>query len=314
MPSGRGWGFSVFGLLNIDKPGGITSRDVVDRVARLVKPDKVGHAGTLDPLATGVLVVCIGRATRLVPYIQEQTKIYRAVFRLGWTSDTDDVDGEARELADAPPVTRAALEAKLPEFTGSIEQVPPRFSAVKVKGRRAYDLARRGERPELAPRTVQVHGMRIVGLEYPELTLEIECGSGTYVRAIGRDLARAVGSAAVMTELRRLAVGVFREETAIRADGLSHAVVRRELLPPALALAGRVCCTLSDAELQRLKQGRDVPWGGVSIRSGDPAAGFSHRPGDPEADPLVAVFDGNGGLIAVGERQQTRLVPRQVFA
>lgn len=306
----------MFGLLNIDKPVGSTSRDVVTRVESLVKPDKVGHAGTLDPLATGVLVLCVGRATRLVPYIQEQPKSYRAHFRLGCTSKTDDVEGEIRELTDAPEVTRSALESAIPRFVGHIEQVPPLYSAVKIKGRRAYNLARRGKQPVLAPRTVHVHTIEIVDYSYPCLTLDIECGSGTYIRAIGRDLGQALGSGAVMTELRRLRVGRFSVENAVNWKELSRECVEGQLLPASLALAGRPCCTVSDAERLRLTHGRDIPLPEVS----SPPFGIAGATDIPdstvesEAAPLVAVLDGNGDLVAVAEAVQTRLVPRQVFA
>ena len=294
----------MFGLLNIDKPRGVTSRDVVDRVARLVKPHKVGHAGTLDPLATGVLVLCVGRATRLVPYIQEQPKEYRAAFRFGCTSDTDDIEGDVRELADAPEVSREGVQTAIPDFVGKIQQVPPRFSAVKIKGRRAYELARRGKEPELAARTVHVDRIDVVAFEYSMLTLDIECGSGTYVRAIGRDLGRAVGSGAIMTELRRERIGVFRAENALSGNELDRESIERGLLPPAMALAGRPCWTISDADALPLTQGRDLPICKARIHAAHPPADGS----------LSAVVNQNGVLVAVVKRVQDRLVPRQVFA
>jgi tRNA pseudouridine55 synthase len=301
----------MFGLLNIDKPAGVTSRDVVNRVARLVKPHKVGHAGTLDPLATGVLVLCVGRATRLVPYIQEQPKTYRAVFRFGCTSDTDDVAGDVIELSRAGEVTLDMLQAALPRFIGRIEQVPPRFSAVKIKGRRAYDLARRGKQPDLSPRTVEVHGIEVIKFTYPSLTLEIDCGSGTYVRAIGRDLGQAVGSGAIMTQLRRLRIGVFRVEDALDGNGLNRESVERALLPAALALAGRPCCTVTEPELSLLKHGRDVPCGKAEFQSAQ--ADSPVGPREPVENLLVSVVDENGRLVAVADKVRERLVPRQVF-
>src|SRR5262245_35406014 len=200
----------MFGLLNIDKPAGLTSRDVVSRVQRLVRPQKVGHAGTLDPLATGVLVVAVGPATRLVEYVQRMPKTYQGTFLLGRTSDTEDVEGEVVEL-DSPPVpTRAEIDAALPRFIGTIEQRPPAYSALKVAGRRAHKLARRGEAVELAPRPVEIHAIELLRYEYPEMELRIDCGSGTYVRSLGRDVAEAVDTGAVMAALRRLAIGPFQ--------------------------------------------------------------------------------------------------------
>jgi len=170
---------SLFGLLNLNKPPGVTSRRVVDRVQRLVKPAKVGHAGTLDPLASGVLVLGIGPATRLVEYVQEMPKHYRATFLLGRTSTTEDVDGDVTELDGAVPPKRERLERVAEEMTGEIEQRPPIYSALKVSGRRAYDLARAGGRVELAPRTVRIDRLEIVRYEYPELCLDVTCGGGT---------------------------------------------------------------------------------------------------------------------------------------
>ena len=185
-----------FGILNVDKPTGITSRDAVNRVERLFGKVKCGHAGTLDPLATGVLVICVGPATRLIQYVQRLPKQYRAVFQLGRESVTDDVEGEVELVAGAPEPTRAEIEAALPQFLGDILQRPPAHSAIKVDGQRAYDLARRGEEFELPARTISIYRLEVLRYEYPELELAIECGSGTYVRSLGRDLAAALGTAA----------------------------------------------------------------------------------------------------------------------
>jgi tRNA pseudouridine55 synthase len=211
----------LFGLLNLNKPPGVTSRRLVDRVQRLVKPAKVGHAGTLDPLASGVLVLGIGPATRLVEYIQEMPKHYRATFLLGRTSTTEDIDGEVTELEDAVPPTRERLERIAEEMTGEIEQRPPIYSALKVSGRRAYALARAGQQVELAPRMVRIHCLRIVRYEYPELCLDVACGGGTYVRSLGRDLAERAGTAAVMSALERTAIGRFVVADALEASRLT---------------------------------------------------------------------------------------------
>ena len=189
----------MFGLLNINKPSGITSRRVVDRVARLVKPLKAGHAGTLDPLASGVLVVCVGQATRLIEYVQRMPKRYRATFLLGRSSPTEDVEGEVSELAGAPEPSRAQIEQAAQGMLGQLAQRPPAFSAIKVAGRRSYDLARAGQAVELEPRTITVYGIDLIAYRYPELELDIRCGSGTYVRTLGRELAERLGSCAVMS-------------------------------------------------------------------------------------------------------------------
>ncbi len=194
------------GWLVIDKPAGITSSRVVVQLRRATGI-KAGHAGTLDPLATGVLIVCLGPATRLIDVIHRQTKGYRARFLLGKQSDTDDIEGTVTDVVDARPVTRGDVEHALPRFVGKIAQVPPQFSAVHVQGRRAYQLARAGQEVEIEPREVEVFRLELLSFAYPELEVEIECGSGTYVRSIGRDLGALLGTGAGMSQLVRTRVG-----------------------------------------------------------------------------------------------------------
>jgi tRNA pseudouridine55 synthase len=187
-----------FGVLNVYKPAGLTSRDAVDRVERLVRPAKAGHAGTLDPLATGVLVICVGQATRLIRFVQQMRKRYLATFLLGQSSETDDVEREVVAIPNAVVPTRALIDSTLPQFVGEIQQRPPAHSAIKIAGRRAYKLARKGVNLDLAARTVTIHQLDVLRYEYPELDLDIECGSGTYIRALGRDLGNALGTAALI--------------------------------------------------------------------------------------------------------------------
>ncbi len=170
-----------FGLLNINKPTGRTSRWVVDQVQRLVRPAKAGHAGTLDPLASGVLIVCIGKATRLIDYVQEMLKHYRAVFLLGRNSPTEDIEGIVTELIEPPVPSLAEIESAAVNFVGETQQRPPAFSALKVDGQRAYKLARRGQTVELQPRPITVHSLQVIDYAYPALTLDIQCSGGTYV-------------------------------------------------------------------------------------------------------------------------------------
>jgi tRNA pseudouridine55 synthase len=210
----------VDGFLNVNKPAGITSRDVVDRVCRIVGSKRVGHAGTLDPLATGVLVVAVGKATRLVEYVQAQRKTYRAGFLLGRTSDTDDVEGTIVVAEGVSPPSRAQIEEALTKFVGRLMQTPPKFSAVKLQGKRAYDLARSGAAVEITARPVEVFRVDIVDYAFPSLGLEIECGSGTYIRSIARDLGGALGVGGLMETLERTAVGVFRVEDAVTLETL----------------------------------------------------------------------------------------------
>ena len=286
----------MFGLLNLNKPPGCTSRDVVNRVQKLVRPEKVGHAGTLDPLATGVLVVAIGGATRLVEYVQQQPKKYLATFLLGRSSDTEDVEGRIVELVDPPLPTREQLEAALPPFTGEIDQVPPAFSALKVGGKRAYALARRGEEVQLAARRVTIFGLQVVDYAYPVLRLDIGCSSGTYVRSLGRDLARSLRTEAVMSALIRTAIGPFTLADAISTDELTIESIAQHLQPAGAAVRHLPKVELDHGEVTELLHGRPIR------RSG------------PVAASDVAAFDQRGEMIAILAERDGRLWPTRVFA
>lgn len=248
----------MFGILNLNKPAGWTSRDAVNRVQRLVKPAKVGHAGTLDPLATGVLVVCIGPATRLIEYLQQTPKHYRGEFRLGVTSPSDDTELELTPLDNPPVPTFEAIERALPDFVGEIQQRPPIYSAVKVKGLKAYKRARAGEELELPARPVTIHAIDIVRYDYPQLVLDIRCGSGTYIRSLGRDLAASLGTAAVMSGLERTAVGDFRIDEAIDPDGLTATDIEQHLQPATRALGEMPTATLTASEQTEIRNGRYI--------------------------------------------------------
>lgn len=247
---------SVVGLLNVDKPRGVTSRDVVNVVQRVVRPAKAGHAGTLDPLASGVLVVCVGWATRLIEYVQRMPKHYSATFLLGQQSPTDDTEGEVTPLDSPPQPTLEELVAMLDSFRGEIMQRPPAYSAIKVEGRRAYDLARRGKAPQLKARPVMIHHLEITRYEYPELQLDIRCGSGTYVRSLGRDIAAQLGTAAVMSALCRTAIGSFTVENAISPDAITANRLGALLLPPLRAVEVLPQVSLSEPQLELIKHGR----------------------------------------------------------
>ena len=183
----------ISGLLNIDKPTGLTSHDVVARIRKLAKQKKVGHAGTLDPLATGVLLVCLGQATRLIEYVMAGRKQYRATIHFGLTTDTLDADGQVIAERDASHLTEAELRQILPAFQGQIEQVPPIFSALKQGGQPLYKLARAGKTVEVAPRRVTIDSLKWLDWQPPKLTLEVVCSPGTYVRSLARDLGEAAG-------------------------------------------------------------------------------------------------------------------------
>jgi tRNA pseudouridine55 synthase len=287
----------IHGLLVLDKPGGMTSRDALDRaLSWFPRGTKAGHTGTLDPLATGVLVLCLGAATRLTEYVQDMHKTYRAGVRLGARSDTDDADGTVEPVVVAAPPGRAAVEEALRAFVGEIEQVPPAYSAAKVSGRRAYDLARRGRAVALEARRVRVYGIDILAYDYPRLEIEVRCGKGTYIRSLARDLGERLGCGGYVETLRRTRVGPFAAEEAVPLDADAEAA-RARLLPVSAAVSELPRVTLDEADVIRLRQGQGVP------AIGRPDAGE------------VAVFDARGGLVAVArlDRERRLLRPETVL-
>ncbi len=251
--------YHMCGVLNLDKPAGVTSRDVVDVALRAVRPAKAGHAGTLDPLATGVLVVCVGPATRLIRYVQQAPKHYTGTFLLGRSSPTEDIEGDITELPDAPIPSREQVDEAAAALTGEILQRPPAFSAKKVQGQRAYALARRGKTVQLKPHRVTIHRLEVARYGYPELVLDIECSSGTYVRSLGRDLAERLGTAAVMSALVRTAIGRFRLAEAVPPHALTRENVAERLLPPLSAVAHLPQVRPEGDALQAIKQGMAIP-------------------------------------------------------
>ena len=255
-------GQPIHGWIILDKPTGMTSATAVGAVKRRMNANKAGHAGTLDPLATGVLPIALGEATKTVSYIVDGAKRYRFTVRWGVETDTDDSEGPVRRESPVRP-GRAEIEAALGGFIGEIEQIPPAFSAIRVDGRRAYDLARHGAPPELAPRKVVVEEFRLT--ECPDADhaiFEVECGKGTYMRALARDLARALGTAGHLVALRRTRVGPFTEEDAISLDELGEnmqsAPALRHLLPVETALDDIPALAVTEVEAGRLRNGQPV--------------------------------------------------------
>jgi tRNA pseudouridine55 synthase len=221
----------LVGLLPIDKPKGPTSMDVVERVRRAAGGAKTGHAGTLDPMATGLLLCCIGRrATRQVERLMGQPKVYEATVDLSAFTDTDDREGTPEPVAALPP-DRAAVADALAGFVGALDQVPPAHSAVKVGGRRAYELARRGEAPDLPTRRVQVYDISLLRLEGHSLVVRVRCGRGTYLRSIARDIGRALGTGGHLAALRRTASGEHTVAQAMALDALPERLTAEPLLP-----------------------------------------------------------------------------------
>jgi tRNA pseudouridine55 synthase len=263
--TGRDRSGGLDGVLVVAKPSGPTSHDVVGLVRRLSSTRRVGHGGTLDPFAAGVLPVFLGRATRLVEYHLGAAKRYRATICFGATSTTDDIDGERTPVA-GPPVSRPTVEAAMASMTGSLRQVPPAYSAVQIAGRRAYQIARSGGSPELAPRDVTIHRFALVEWddddpERPVAVAEVECSAGTYVRALARDLGSRLESGAYLGALVRTASGGFRLEEAITFEALREraadgpAGVERLLRPVDAGLEALPHATVTDDEIRRLGQG-----------------------------------------------------------
>jgi tRNA pseudouridine55 synthase len=219
----------VNGFLVVDKPAGMTSHDVIARLRRVLGTKRIGHAGTLDPSATGVLLIGVGRATRLLRFVEALRKEYRAVVAFGAQTTSHDADGTVVATHDASALTREEVEAALAKFRGEIEQIPPMVSAVKVGGERLYEKARRGEEVERAPRRVTVYAAEIESFEpgaQPRATIRIECSKGTYIRTIAADLGAALGTGAHLAGLRRLRVGRFGEDAAIPLDDVRAGALR----------------------------------------------------------------------------------------
>ena len=255
-------GNPVHGWVVVDKPGGITSTDVVGIVKRVFEARKAGHAGTLDPMATGVLAVALGEATKTVPFAMDSEKIYRFITCWGEARDSDDAEGKVVATSDVRP-TAEQIDAALPRFTGEISQIPPDYSAIKVQGERAYDLAREGEAPQLQPRTILVKEARLVGQpDSDHAEFEMRCGKGAYVRAWVRDLARALGTVGHVSMLRRLAVGAFLAEDAIpleKLQSLMHSPAAFEHLRPiSTALDGIPALAVTGPDAVRLRSGNAI--------------------------------------------------------
>jgi len=255
-------GRPIHGWLVLDKPSGITSSKAVGRVKRLLDATKVGHGGTLDPLATGVLPLAFGEATKTVSYVMDALKTYTFTLRWGEARDTDDSEGAVIETSDLRP-DRAAIEAALPLFRGDIEQMPPQYSAIKVEGQRAYDLARRQETVKLAPRQVHIERFELIDMPNADFAVfEVRSGKGTYMRSLARDLARKLGTVGHISDLRRLSVGPFQAEDAISLDNLEklgHSAPPSDfLMPIEAALDDIPALALTEEEARSLRLGQAV--------------------------------------------------------
>jgi tRNA pseudouridine55 synthase len=243
------------GLLILNKPSGVTSRHVVDVAERWFPGVKIGHAGTLDPLATGVLVLCLGSATRLIEYVQDLDKTYTAKLRLGAWSDTDDSDGKVDEVVTRSVPEVARVEEALSLFVGEITQTPPAYSAARLQGRRAHHLARRGHDVELRSRSVRIYSIKLIRFGYPNLVLTIDCGKGTYIRSLARDLGERLGCGALVAALERTRIGPFHIGDALDLS-TDPAIARERVLLAKAAVAHLPAITLPASQLRRLCHGQ----------------------------------------------------------
>jgi tRNA pseudouridine55 synthase len=296
----------VHGWVVLDKPVSITSTHAVSMVKRLFSAKRCGHAGTLDPLASGALPIALGEATKTVPFVMDGRKLYRFTIRWGEERDTDDAEGRVVSKSKERP-SPEAVHALLPSYTGLIQQIPPRYSAIKIEGERAYDLARDGEQVELAARPVEIGRLELVNVpDRDHAVLEAECGKGTYVRSLARDLGRALGCFGHVSALRRAAVGPFTQETMIsleQLEALCHRAASGEgsladaLMPVETALDDIPALAVSRADAARLQRGQAV------LLRGRDAPNF-------RGTVYVTV---SGQLLALAELDRGEIVPKRVF-
>jgi tRNA pseudouridine55 synthase len=295
---------AVHGWLILDKPYGMSSTQAVGKVRWLFNAEKAGHGGTLDPLASGLLPIALGEATKAVSYAMDGRKIYRFTARWGEERTTDDLEGEVSATSDKRPA-RDEIETILPRFTGEIMQAPPAFSAIKVDGERAYDLARAGEAVDLAPRPVLIEELKLVAAETDHATFEVTCGKGTYIRSLARDMGRALGTAAHVSMLRRVAVGPFAEAHMISLENLTELghkapggdANKGVLLPIETVLDGIPALAIDEEQARRLKLGQAVLLRGANA---------------PIAEDAVLVMSG-GKPLGIGTIEQGSLKPKRLF-
>jgi tRNA pseudouridine55 synthase len=293
------------GFLNLYKPIGITAHDCVSRVRKLLKQKRVGHSGTLDPAATGVLPIALGQATRLLRFLPEG-KAYRATVRFGIVTTTDDMEGEAIATQPFPKISLAEVEALLPLFVGKIEQRPPMFSAIHVQGERLYDLARAGKVVEVPLRTVEVKSIAVLAWhegEFPELELEIHCGTGTYIRAIARDLGAKLGCGATLSGLERTFSNGFDLSSSLNFDQISEAIAGGsfQVLAPDWGLQYLEAIALTSEQVKRWQQGQVIDLG-ARANSDNPKNSSTLQ--TPEHLTYVRVYDLDHQFLGMAETQQ----------
>jgi tRNA pseudouridine55 synthase len=295
----------VLGFINLNKPAAFTSHDCVAKIRRLLKTSKVGHGGTLDPAATGVLPIAVGKATRLLPLFPEN-KAYQAKIRLGMRTNTDDLEGDVIETKSASHITLEQAQSLLPQFIGKIEQIPPAFSAIRRDGKRLYELARKGEQVDVPVRTVEVYGIKVLGWdmgEYPELEVEIACGAGTYIRAIARDLGSLLNVGGTLAALIRTESCGMQLSQSITLEEIETQVKSGcfSLISPAIALQHLPELILSVEEVKRWMQGQKLARSQLET----PTLGFTR------------LNDENGNFLGIGELVHSEtnwlIIPKIVF-
>ncbi|MCB0196091.1 MAG: tRNA pseudouridine(55) synthase TruB [Anaerolineae bacterium] len=302
------------GILIIDKPKGITSHDVVARVRKVTGVRKVGHTGTLDPLATGVLVVCVGQATRLIEYLTTGLKRYRATIRFGLTTDTLDAEGQVLSRNDVSDLTQHTLQHLLPTFLGEIEQIPPIFSAIKRNGQPLYKAARAGKSVKIEPRLVTIYALEWIDWSSPDLILDVSCSSGTYIRALARDLGEAAGPGAFLADLTRTANHHWLLDDAVSLNTLERAIEAEPLgwqtylFPPDRAVDHLPKLTLDDLAATRVKHGN-------TIRVANEQIEFDDTQADPNSTLIRAYLPDNRflAIMELVEADENIWQPKKVF-
>ena len=308
------------GFINLNKPAGMTSHDCVGRVRRLLKLKRVGHGGTLDPTVTGVLPIALGRATRLLQFLQHN-KAYQGTIRFGLTTATDDLEGEIIHSQPSPDLTLEKVQSALPKFIGKIEQFPPSFSAVQVGGKRLYELARKGETVEVAARNVEVFGLEILDWrpgDFPELDLSIACGAGTYIRAIARDLGALLNTGGTLANLTRTESSGFSIEQSLSFAELELQLQEDKFCPiqPAQVLGHLGAIVLSPEYTKRWFQGQRLPIPEKPIEEEEESRQNPDSPTSQTPYPLQ-VYDRDGNFLGIGQvansETSTILSPQIVF-
>jgi tRNA pseudouridine55 synthase len=303
-------GDAVNGWVNFDKPYGMTSTQAVGKVRRLMNALKIGHAGTLDPLATGVLPIALGEATKTIPFAQDAAKTYSFTVTWGEQRDTDDAEGQVITTSPHRP-SEADILKILPQFMGEIDQIPPLFSAIKINGARAYDLARNGEIPDLKSRIVFIQNLELMACRKNEADFFMECGKGTYVRSLARDMAETLGTKGYISALRREKVGCFGAKNAISLDkleALDYGAARNvALLPLQTVLDDIPALALKQDETARLRSGQMLQF----ISRGD----FERltKIGLGQMNPVTALAVFNGAPVALVEQEKADIRPLRVF-